>query len=261
MPKEKSSIMLAHIQKEIAPAEAIVKTAETKIKMIEEEAVKGAPFPDLAKKYSEDPSASIGGDLGFFEKGFLDPAFEKAAFALNVGEISSPVRSSYGFHLIKLEERKDNSVRVRHILLLVRPSTSDSLRAQALCDSIAKNALSDSLFKAAASIYSDDKLTKAKGGILGWIPADKLGADYKDIVNALKAGENSSAVQIGNSYHVFRVIDKQDERALTLNDDYETLKNITINAKLRDELTIRAERIRKKVHVENRLVQKESSDK
>ncbi|MBL8024921.1 MAG: peptidylprolyl isomerase [Fibrobacteres bacterium] len=261
LPKEKESIMLAHIQKEIMPADAIVKAAEVKIRLIEEEAAKGAAFPDLAKKYSEDPSASLGGDLGFFEKGFLDPAFERAAFALNVGDVSSPVRSSYGYHLIKLEERKDNSIRVRHILLLVRPSSEDTLRAQKLCDSIAANAVTDSAFKKAASIFSDDKLTRDKGGVLGWLPADKLGKEYKDAVSDLKQSENSRPVLLGNSYHIFRMIERMEERPLTLADDYETLKNLALNSRMRDELSQRAERIKKRIHVENRLVKAEKSPK
>lgn len=61
----------------------------------------GKSFEDLARDFSQCPSGNSGGDLGEFGKGMMVPSFEKAAFALNVGEISSPVKTQFGYHLIK----------------------------------------------------------------------------------------------------------------------------------------------------------------
>ena len=73
---------------------------------------KGEDFAALAKAESDDPgSAKQGGDLGFFGKGVMDPAFEEAAFALKKGEVSEPVRSSFGFHIIKLEDISGGTVK------------------------------------------------------------------------------------------------------------------------------------------------------
>lgn len=68
---------------------------------------KGEKFEDLAKEYSTDGTAQNGGDLGYFGKGQMDPDFEKAAYALKEGEISGVVKSSFGYHLIKLVDIKD----------------------------------------------------------------------------------------------------------------------------------------------------------
>jgi len=84
--------------------EATIKTAREKIEALQARIKAGESFEKLAKENSEDPgSAKEGGDLGYFSRGIMDPGFEKAAFALKVGEVSDPVLSSFGFHLIKLE--------------------------------------------------------------------------------------------------------------------------------------------------------------
>ena len=67
----------------------------------------GEKFEDLAKEYSSDGSAEQGGDLGWFGPGKMVPEFEEAAYALEVNEISEPVQSQFGFHIIKVTEKKE----------------------------------------------------------------------------------------------------------------------------------------------------------
>lgn len=80
---------------------------ETAARDIEKELAEGADFAELAKAKSEDPgSKDKGGDLGYFGRGVMDPAFEKAAFSLKIGETSAPVKSSFGYHIIRVEDKK-----------------------------------------------------------------------------------------------------------------------------------------------------------
>jgi len=118
----------------------------------------GKPFAQMAKEWSQDlANAELGGDLGWFGKGRMDPAFEAAAFALAEGQISQAVRSSFGFHLIQVDGKRKQAgadeISARHILLRVEPSyaTLDSLSG--LADSLyAKAEASGSLAGAARAL-------------------------------------------------------------------------------------------------------------
>jgi len=92
-------------EQEVHARHILVET-EDEAKAVEAELKKGADFAELAKKKSKDPGASDGGDLGFFTKEQMVPEFSAVAFALEPGKISDPVKSQFGWHIIKVEEKR-----------------------------------------------------------------------------------------------------------------------------------------------------------
>ncbi|MGD9805714.1 MAG: peptidylprolyl isomerase [Hyphomicrobiaceae bacterium] len=93
-------------QEEVRAMHILVETEE-KAKEIYEKIAHGAEFADMAKQYSKDPgSKDEGGDLGYFTRGRMVPQFEEAAFKLDKGEVSLPVQSQFGWHLIKVEDKR-----------------------------------------------------------------------------------------------------------------------------------------------------------
>jgi peptidyl-prolyl cis-trans isomerase C len=92
-------------EQEVHARHILVET-EDEAKAVEDELKKGADFAELAKKKSKDPGASDGGDLGFFTKDQMVPEFSAVAFALEPGKISDPVKSQFGWHIIKVEEKR-----------------------------------------------------------------------------------------------------------------------------------------------------------
>ena len=96
-------------QTERVRARMILVATEKEAQDIEARLAKGEKFEDLAKKYSLDGSKDYGGDLGYFTAAEMVPEFSKAAFALKVGEISQPVKTDFGWHIIRLEDRKQGA--------------------------------------------------------------------------------------------------------------------------------------------------------
>ncbi len=148
----------------VSPAQKVA----TKKKLIElrERILAGENFNELAKKYSEDPSAQYnGGEMGYVGRGAMDPAYEATAFRIKEGEISQPFESQFGFHIEQLIDRRGNEYNSRHILIFATPSKEDIDRAQHFLDSIRRKIIKDSIkFEQAAKEFSDDQRTKGYGG-------------------------------------------------------------------------------------------------
>ena len=114
-------------------ARHILVASEKEANTIEEKIKKGEKFEDLAKQYSLDGSKDYGGDLGYFTAPEMVPAFSKAAFALKNGEVSVPIKTDFGWHIIRLEDRKQGSAQpfdqvkgaIRNVL--VRQKVQDTL--------------------------------------------------------------------------------------------------------------------------------------
>ena len=108
------------------PSDSTKAEARAEAEGIREMAVAGDDFAELARRFSMDPgSKDSGGDLGWFRRGDMTPAFEDAAFSLAPSEISAPVESPFGYHVIKLNRRRSGEVRASHILIPVEPTPAD----------------------------------------------------------------------------------------------------------------------------------------
>ncbi len=109
-PEVHARHIVVQVQAKASPEE--VEKARLKAAALAVEARKpGVEFAELAKKKSEGPSAPDGGDLGYFRRGVMIPEFERTAFNMKVGEVSEPVRTKFGWHVIKVEDRRSVAVK------------------------------------------------------------------------------------------------------------------------------------------------------
>ena len=136
--REDAKRRLIYVQFDKTPSPSDSAAVQEEAEELAKEARSDADFAELARENSEDPgSASKGGELGYFGRGRMVPAFEKAAFALKIGQISDPVLSRFGWHIIQLEDRRrkdgEEEIRARHILLKIKPGedTLQDARQQA----------------------------------------------------------------------------------------------------------------------------------
>ncbi len=125
------SVTFAQVIIEPTPSDSAVDAARAEAQRIRELALEGEDFGELARRFSQDPgSKDNGGELGWFRRGEMVPAFEDAAFRLAVNEISEPVKTPFGFHVIRLDRRRSGEIRASHILIPVQASSEDQERAR-----------------------------------------------------------------------------------------------------------------------------------
>jgi peptidyl-prolyl cis-trans isomerase C len=155
-------------EQEVHARHILVET-EDQAKKIEDDLKKGADFAELAKKESKDPGASDGGDLGFFTKDQMVPEFSAAAFALEPGKISDPVKTQFGWHVIKVEEKRTRKapdfeqVKPQIETYVVRKAQADyvaKLRTAAKVERLDKP--EDAAAKPDAAKPADSKMAPAK---------------------------------------------------------------------------------------------------
>ncbi len=166
LPFYSADVEVGQIVRKAKISEAQKAETRKKLSALRDRILAGENFNELAKKYSEDPSAQYnGGEMGYVGRGAMVPAFEATAFRIKEGEISQPFESSFGFHIMQLIDRRGNEYNSRHILIFATPSKDDIDRAQHFLDSLRRKIVKDSIkFEQAAKEFSDDQRTKGYGG-------------------------------------------------------------------------------------------------
>ena len=219
----------------------------------------GADFAELAKKYSADPgSAADGGDLGYVKRGVFYSEFESVAFTLKPGELSGIVESPVGFHIIKLIDRRGESIRARHIL--VKPKNDDAADLKSIeflseiRDSISRGF---NTFQYFAKTYSDDKQTKSFGGDLGTFEVSQLDKNLLDIVYKLNVGEISPPKRLTidkdtYGFHIVKLESRKKEHKPSFADDYEEIKQLAQYNKRQKLYAKWMDKVRKNIYWEVR---------
>lgn len=211
-------------------SDAAKKKARERIEKIYKEAKAGADFAKLAKDNSDGPSAANGGDLGWFGKGAMVPEFEKAAFALKKGEVSEPVKTQFGWHVIKVEDKKEGTTKTLE-------EAKDEIKSR-LAEEKASDKANDLLDQATDRLVSGMALTDIASELgletetTDPMPAQYLGqtfgmsADAAKAVAALTPGEAyKSPVAVNGGYMLVEKLEDTPPSVMALNLVRQTIVN------------------------------------
>jgi parvulin-like peptidyl-prolyl isomerase len=206
-----SHILVMHNDSKRKPAE-ISRTKEEALTRINEaldKIKKGADFADTAKEYSDCPSKTKGGDLGIFPARRMAPAFSEATMALEMGKVSEPIETSFGYHIIKRQPVAE--VHARHILIMHAESnrkpgeiTRTKAEAKNRIEEVATKLRSEGAdFEALAKEYSDCP-SKNRGGDLGTFGKGRMAPPFEKAAFGLENNQISEIVETDFGYHIIQ---------------------------------------------------------
>ncbi|MFD2543951.1 peptidylprolyl isomerase [Kaistella montana] len=244
LPEVKDEVTLSQIIMYPKLTDAHKDEIIAKLNKIKQDILAGESFENQARIYSEDPgSAANGGLYKNISKGKMVKPFEAAALNLQEGEISDPVESEFGYHLIQLVKKSGKNYDARHILLKAEPNDAEIATAKKELDSIRTLILNGRLtFKEAAYRFSDDKKTKFNAGIL----TSEDGSDRIEKLNlAPTVSYQIAGLNKNDITDVFQDTIQQDKKVvsivkvddiiashqLDITTDYDRIKQMALNKK------------------------------
>ena len=225
LPPQGESVRLLMLSVEVRAPDSVRQAAFERIRSIRQRLDNGEDFAETARKFSDDPNAQNGGDLGFVGKGSLSElAFEEKAFSLEPGAVSDPFETRLGFHIVTVKARKNQMVHVQQILVRVEPPAQLIARTEAVLDSVRRSCADPECFAAAVGVYATDAKLKAGGGNLGWFTKLELPPDFVSAFDSLGAGSVSRVIRSANTFSLLMVARHVDSRTLTIEDDLSILE-------------------------------------
>lgn len=210
----RASHILIKCDENAAPEDTL--KAYERIMYLRDSIMNGASFEAVAagKGGSEDPSVTTNkGDLGYFTAFKMVYPFETAAYTTEVGEVSMPIRTRFGYHILYVADKRParGEVQVAHIMVQSREEDADSLKEiayQRIMEIYELTATTP--FDELARSYSDDKQSARNGGDLGWFGAGKMVPAFDSTSFAMQTlGDISEPFQTGYGWHIVKLIDKK----------------------------------------------------
>lgn len=238
-----TQISLSHILLQIKPSDEVLGEKLARIGELQALLAAGGDFAEVARAHSEDPgSAAHGGDLGCFSAGTMVPEFEEAAFALKPGETSEPVLSPYGYHLIKLREKREDALCANHILVLARTGEGDKDATRDELLDLRRRARAGEEFSQLARQHSDNPQTAMQGGLWGSFPREQIPEFLQPYLRGLRLGEISEPFFLEEGGHIIRI-----------NDDQAALEGLIRESRTEEAMRELIEEYRQQIHIETRL--------
>ena len=208
-----ASHILIRVAPDATPQDTLA--AYQKIDKIRQDALAGTDFAQLARAQSEDPSAKEnGGKLGYFTAMQMVYPFESAAYKTPVGQVSAPIRTRFGYHVIKVNDKRmaQGEIKVAHLMIRMNANgaKSDSLTAKKKIDELYSRLKKGENWDKLVAQFSEDAGSAANGGELPPFGTGRMIPSFEEVAFKMqKPGEIAAPVQTPYGWHVIKLIERQ----------------------------------------------------
>ena len=245
-PQKEPTVSIAHILVVPEPSEAVLAKALEKITMIEGKLKAGEDFATTAKAYSDCPSAKFGGNLGTINLDELNnPPFADAARKVAVGQVSGPVLTEFGYHLIKIEKVEADQVTLRHILVRAQAGPEDVEAAEKLAARVREEIDGGADFAQEAARYSVDYGTKDKGGVFGEVAIKNLPDQFKEAIKGVPTGGLAPVMKDERGFRIVKVLGWNAAGTYSYDEVKNQVRRIITERKIMDKMNAYVEELKK----------------
>lgn len=208
----KTEVRARHILVRLNPKASPQDTLNAYNKIVEarNKVLNGASFEEIAKQYSEDPSAEQnGGDLGYFSAFGMVYPFESAAYSNEIGEVSMPFKTSFGYHIVSVTDKRQSKGEVEVAHIMIRNDTTNLEYAERQINEVYAKLQQGDGFDFLAKQYSDDKASAVRGGILRKFADGKMIKSFSDVAFSLVNEKDvSKPFKTVYGWHIVQLIKK-----------------------------------------------------
>lgn len=254
IPSQPEAIRLAHILLTVSPSDKVEDSVKNLAQELRKRVIDGSDFATISSQFSSFGAGVNGGDLGFISKNDVVDEFARSAFNLSVGDISGVIRTQFGFHIIKCEGKKEDQSWLRHILLGVIPTKSDTTLTKKLADSLLTEIRGGADFAEIAKEYSQDNSSRPQGGELGWVSTRDVPLELVDFVRGWNTPvDYRGPAETPSGFHILKLLDYTDEKKFNLENDYDKIKELARQDKTGKMVDKWIEELKEETYIDYRL--------
>ena len=250
LPERDISYELAMILRLPRPSAETDRLAQEKINDIKQRLENEEDFATLASEFSDCPSGQYGGDLGFFTRGMMVEEFDRAAFALEIDQVSEIIKTGFGYHIIKLTDKRGSEIQASHILVMVEESEIDIENEREFMQSIRNRIITGEAFSDLATEYSQDERSQTNNGVLGALTHQEFPPWFINDLRELDLNEISEVLEYQNALYLFTINKIFEPRPFEFEEIKEQLNEMLLTRKQYELYEHWVENLKQEIYVE-----------
>lgn len=252
MPAEPDSVALSSIMVRVQPSADTRQQVQAGVAAAQQALAAGQDFASVARRFSQGPNANRGGRIGAVKPGDLfDRVLNQTLAELPVGQVSQPVVSSRGVHLLLVEaENPDGSKLLSQLFYPIEVTEADVAAAQQRIMAARERVLGGEAFSLVAAEVSEDPVSAASGGVMGTFQLDQLAPGFQEVLAGLQPGEVSEPLLTDAGWYVFQVLERTDGHQYTYDELAGELRQYVESQKIEAALSEYIDDLRDRYFVE-----------
>ncbi len=254
MPVEPDSLTIANILIPVQPSIEVRQAVQGEVQKIQEALASGRAFAEVAREFSKGPNAQRGGMVGIVSPGDLfDENLDRAVFAMTLGQVSEPVVSSRGVHLMRLDSIQEGNRRaISQVFLPIEVTQADVDAAEASIKTAQARIEVGEPFSLVAAEMSGDPASSRNGGVLGTFKLEDLSPQFQEALAEVAVGELTEPVLTPGGWYIFKLLERKEGHLYTYDELKANLRQVVENTKIEEKLSAYVQELRTRFFIDEK---------